>query len=80
MTTALRAQERLHNAVTKLESLMQNISSDSVAHTQNSVATAVSEDMEILRRENLKLRNNQEKAKLRLDTLIGKLSEGNTHG
>ena len=65
MSEALRAQERLHNALVRLENLMKE-----GVKGAPSVDYSVSEELEATRKENAKLKEAQEKAKLRLDNLI----------
>lgn len=67
MSESLRAQERLHNALVRLEHKVQQCIETNA--TQQGVYSA-SEEIDALRRENIKLKEKQENAKLRLDTLI----------
>lgn len=72
MSEALRAQERLHNAIAKLDRLLEkgaeSINADAL--TKN-----LSEEMDDLRKENTRLKDDREKVKLRLDTLIASIEK-----
>ena len=64
MSSLMRAEERLNNAIIRLESLAMNrTASPSVAHAGDDILAT-------LRKENTRLRDSQEQAKKRLDKLI----------
>lgn len=72
MSEALRAQERLHNAISKLDRLLEN----GVATTHSFIEEgAASEELELLKKENARLQNEREQVKLRIDTLIASIEQ-----